>query len=179
MDKKIMTIVEGAALIVLGILLAIFGGQAVLDVYFGIIFVIAGVLFLAVCIIGLLKTKELIFGFVFAAAAFLLFGIFLLTKYYSFAAFVYAIILLIIAGGIALFLFGIWSLIRVSLFLGIGQMVVGAAVATLGFCYIFIPEFYATFWIIAGIIVALYGVFYVLSGFFNLGRLTGKKEQAE
>lgn len=179
MDKKIMTIVEGAALIVLGILLAIFGGQAVLDFYFGIIFVVAGALFIAVCIIGLLKTKELIFGFVFAAVAFMLFGIFLLTKRYTFDAFVYAIILLIVGGGLALVLYGVYTLIRYSLFVGVGQIVVGAVVATLGFCYIFIHEFYTAFWIIAGIIVALYGVFYLLGAFFNFGKLSAKKEKAK
>ena len=173
MNKKIMTILQGAGLIVLGILLACFGGQAVLDTYFGIIFLITGIALCAFCVLALIKTKSLLFGFLFGAVAFTLLGIFLLAKKYTFNYFVYTIIILIIAGGIALTLYGIYTIAKFSLFYGIGQIVVGAVAAVLGFLYIFNADFYKVFWIIVGVLVALYGLFYLIGAF------VGKKEEPE
>ena len=42
MNKKTVAILEGIGTIVLGVLIAVFGGLAVLDIYFGIIFLVAG-----------------------------------------------------------------------------------------------------------------------------------------
>ncbi len=158
MNKKLLTILEGCAVIALGVLMAIFGGQKVLDVYFGVLFVVAGAGLTAFSIATLVKTKLLPFGAVFGASASILIGTFLLASYYSFANLVYTIVLLIIAAGMALVLYGIYTIVKFSVVYGIGQLVIGAAAAALGFCYIYIASFYKWFWIIIGILVAVYGV---------------------
>ena len=65
MSKKVLGIIEGAVVIALGVLIAIFGGQRVMDIYFGVLFVIAGAILLAFGIATLIKTKLLSFGITF------------------------------------------------------------------------------------------------------------------
>lgn len=167
MSKKLLTILEGAAVIALGILMAIFGGQAVLDVYFGVLFVIAGVGLIVFSITTLVKTKLLPFGAVFGACAATIIGSFLLANYYSFGYLVYTLVLLIIAAGFALALYGIYTIVKLSVVYGVGQIVIGAAAATLGFCYLFVAGFYTWFWIIVGVLVAVYGLVVILGALFN------------
>lgn len=167
MEKKLLAICEGALAIVIGVLMACFGGQTVLDIYFGVLFVVAGALFLILAIVGLAKTKILLFGSLFAALAGLLFGSFMLSGHYSFDRFIEAFILLMIAAGAALVLYGIYTIFKHGLFNGIGQIVIGGGVFALGFCYIYIPSFYKVFWIIVGVLVAVYGLFFLLSALLS------------
>ena len=167
MSKKLLTILEGAATVVLGVLVAIFGGQEVMDIYFGVLFIVAGAGLLAFSIVGLVRTKVLAFPLLFASFAALLLGSFLLARYYSFGYFVYTLILLIIAAGGALVFYGVYTAVKFNVFYGVGQAVVGAAVATLGILYLSIPEFYKVFWIIVGVIVALYGIAIIVSAFLS------------
>ena len=163
MNKKLLGVLEGAITIALGVLIAVFGGQAVLDIYFGILFLIAGVSLLVVACVGLSKTRILNFGLLFLAFAGLVLGTFLLAKYYSFGYLVYTLVLLIIAAGGALIFYGVYSITKKNTFYGVGQVVIGAAAITLGNLYIFVPEFQKWFWIVVGILVAIYGVFFLVS----------------
>ncbi len=163
MNKKLLGILEGAIAIVLGVLIAIFGGQAVLDIYFGVLFVIAGAALLAVVITALVRTKLLSFGLLFASFASLVIGICLLVSYYSIGYLIYTLVLLIIAFGGALIFFGVYSITKKLMFTGIGQIVVGAAAITVGILYILLPEFRTAFWIIVGVLVAVYGVLLLVS----------------
>ena len=173
MSQKLLTIIEGALVVALGVLIAIFGGQEVMDIYFGVMFLIAGAGLLAFAIVGLVKTKILSFMITFFAFAALLLGTFLVARYYSFGYLVYTLILLIIAAGGALIFKGVYTIIKYSVIYGIGQIVVGAAAVTLGILYLTVPEFYTVFWIVVGVLVALYGVFMIV------GALLAKKEPEE
>ena len=166
MSKKVLGIIEGAVVIALGVLIAIFGGQAVMDIYFGVLFVIAGAILLAFGIATLIKTKLLSFGITFGAVAALLFGSLLLARLLSIDFFFYVLVWLIVAAGGALVLYGIYTIVKLSVFYGIGQIVVGAAASTLGLCYLYVEGFAKVFWIIIGVLVAVYGVFMVLSTIF-------------
>ena len=170
--KKVYAIIEALGLIVLGVLIAAFGGQSVIDTYFGIILVAGGAFVICVCLYDLIKTKLMLFSPLFLGTAALLVGIFILTGKYSFAYFLYTLILLIIAGGIALIFYGIYTISRRATLYGVVQIVVGTVVATLGFLYIFAPKFQTAFWIVAGIVLALYGVFYLVETLFDKKRVT-------
>lgn len=167
MNKKLLGIIEGAVTIVLGVLIAVFGGQEVMDIYFGVLFVIAGAALLAFAIVGLVRTKILSFGITFGALAALLLGSFLLARQLSMGYLVYILALLIIAAGGALIFYGVYTIIKLSVFYGIGQIVVGAAAATLAICYLYVDGFYKVFWIIIGVLVAVYGVFMIVSALLN------------
>ena len=161
-NKKLYQIVEALALIVLGVLIAAFGGQTVLDTYFAIVLIAGGAFALCLCIYDYSRTKLLVFSPLFLGVAALLIGIFILTGYYSFGYFLYTLILLIIAGGIALVFYGIYTISKKATVYGVVQIVVGTVVATLGFLYIFVAKFQQAFWIVAGVVLALYGVFYLV-----------------
>lgn len=167
MNKKLLGVIEGALVIALGVLIAIFGGQEVMDIYFGVVFIVAGAGLLTFAIVGLVKTKVLSFAITFFAFAALLLGIFLVARYYSFGYLVYTLILLIIAAGGALIFKGVYTIVKYSVIYGIGQIVVGAAAITLGILYLTVPEFYTVFWIIVGVLVALYGVVMVVGALVN------------
>ena len=172
--KKLYAIIESIGLIVLGVLIAAFGGQAVLDTYFAIVLVAGGALVLCLCIYDLAKTRLLLFAPLFLGVAALLIGIFILTNYYSFGYFLYTLILLLIAGGIALVFYGIYTITKKAVLFGVIQIVLGTVVTTLGFLYIFVAKFQNVFWIVAGIVLALYGVFYLVETLFEKKRKSHK-----
>ena len=169
-NKKLYAVIEALALIVLGVLIAAFGGQSVIDTYFAIVLVAGGAFVLVLCIYDLAKTKVMLFAPLFLGVAALLIGIFILVKYYSFGYFLYTLILLIIAGGIALIFYGIYTISKKATLYGVIQIIVGSVVATLGFLYIFVAKFQSAFWIVAGIVLALYGVFYLVETLFDKRR---------
>ena len=62
MDKqKLLGILEGAVIIALGVLIAIFGFATVVDIYFGIVACVVGAALLGVSVYAMTK-KELTFG---------------------------------------------------------------------------------------------------------------------
>ena len=167
MSKKLLAILEGAATIVLGVLVAVFGGQAVLNLYFGILFLVAGAGVLAFVIAGLARTKIVLFPPLFIAVALIFAGSFMLVGYLSFGLFVDLLVVLLVAAGFALALYGVYTLVKLNLFQGVGQIVVGGALATFGLCYIYIFEFRLYFWIIVGCLIAVYGLIYLLAALFT------------
>lgn len=158
MNKKLLGILEGTATIALGVLVAIFGGQTVLDIYFGVLFIVAGATFLTFAIVGLTRTGILRFLLVFLAFAFLTVGIVLVIRHYSLGELVRLLVYLLIAAGGALIAYGAYTIVKFNVFYGVGQIVIGAAAITVAVLYLTIPEFYTWFWIIVGVLVAIYGV---------------------
>ena len=156
-NKKLVNILEAVAMIVFGVLVAIFGFKT-FDIYFGIVFIVAAVGFLVAAIVELTKMKILSFSLLFAFCALLIFGIVILLNQFSLYYMVIVLVYLIIAFGGALIMFGSYSAAKVNVFYGIGQIVLGAIAVTVGILYLLVPEFNVAFWIIAGVIIALYGV---------------------
>ena len=162
-NTKVSQIITAIVVIALGVLIAIFGVAAVLNLYFGILFIVGGALLLALGIAKFVMNKELDFGLTFLSSALLAVGISLLTPWLSFEVFINLFVVLLIAFGAALVLYGIYSAIKRELFFGIGQIVVGIALVVVGILYMTIPEFATAFWIIVGVFVALYGAIILIS----------------
>lgn len=169
MNKKLVAIIEGALLITIGVLIAVFGGKDVMDMVFGILFIISGAAFACLSCLTMVKTKILPLGVTFAAATALFFGILLVaSKDTVMDAVRYAMIAT--AGlGAALFLKGLHVLIAKKLaFTGVGQMVIGAGITVVSVLYLFPPEgFFKVFWIIVGVLIAVGGLYTCLMGFFG------------
>lgn len=163
MEKKtkLYAILEGIGLIALGVLIAAFGVSSVLNTYFGIVLVVGGAFVIGLCVYDLVRSKLMLFPPLFLGVAALLIGIFVLIGRYSFDFLLYTLVLLIIAGGIALIFYGIYTISKGASVYGISQLIVGSVVTTLGFLYLFLNGFYKVFWIVAGILIALYGVFFL------------------
>ena len=164
-NTKVSQIVTAIIIIALGVLIAIFGAAAVLNLYFGILFIVAGALLLTLGIVKFVMNKELDFGLTFLSSALLAVGISLLTPWLSFEVFINLFVVILIAFGAALILFGIYTAIKHELFFGIGQVVVGIALVVVGVLYMTVPEFATAFWIIVGVFVAIYGAILLIRTF--------------
>ena len=169
MNKKLVAILEGALLITIGVLVAVFGGKDVMDMVFGILFIISGTALTCLSCMTMVKTKVLPLGITFAALASLFFGILLVASKATVMYFVGYAMIAAVGLGAALFLKGLHVLItRKLVFTGVGQMVIGAGIATVACLYLFGPEgFYKVFWIVVGILVAVGGLYTCLMGFFG------------
>lgn len=157
-NKKLVRVFEGLATVAIGVLIAIFGIQTVVDMYFGALFLVSGVLLFVFVIVVLAKTKELQFPELLMGSVLLTMGISLLARFLSFAILIQLFVLVIIAAGFAIFCFGLYTMIKVHVGYGLGQMGLGAVAILMGALYLTIPGFEHVFWIVIGVLVALYGL---------------------
>lgn len=160
MKEKYIRIIAAIITIAMGVIIAVCGAGTALDMYFGIGFLVTGAVLIVLDVISLTKNKIISFGQVFLAAAFTTLGVALLfTKYVSFAMLINLIVLLVLGMGIALLIFGLLTLLLAKQVpFGIIQMVIGLVIVTLVIVYLNVAEFRTVFWIIAGILIAAYGV---------------------
>lgn len=156
-NKKLFAILESVAVIALGVLLAIFGFRTV-DLYFGIMFIVAAVAFLSIVVAYLVKSKEMPFGPLLGFSSALVFGILILLSRFSLAFLFDVFVLLIIAFGGALLIYGIYLMVKGATVYGVGQLVIGILLFVSGILYLTVPDFRVAFWIIVGVLVAIYGV---------------------
>lgn len=170
--EKLVGILEAIVIIAFGIIIAVFGGGTALDLYFAIVALVAGAVLLIVNVYTLVKVKELNFALTFLSTALITIGVAILAKGLSFAVLIPLMAYLLLGLGAALILYGLFVALRKSLFYGIGQMVVGAILATLVIIFLTVPEFAHAFWIILGVVIAVYGALLLI---FTLVDKTGKK----
>lgn len=169
MDKnKVMGLIEGIIIAVLGVLIAIFGGQSVLDIYFAIVALVGGATLLALSIYAIAKKLPLHVGIVVLASVLIIIGSFLFTDYLNLAGAIIDLVAFIIMGtGAGLVLHGIYTVAKKAIPLGVGEIIIGAAAITISTLYIFVEDFRPAFWIIAGVIIALCGVLIIASQFIK------------
>lgn len=164
MKEKLFRIIEAIVIIVFGVIIAIFGGGAAIDLYFAIVCLVGGIALLVLDAVSFAKTKALLFDVTFLSVALITIGSGLLAHYISFAVLINLIVLLLLALGIAFVIYGIFTIItKKGVLLGVGQIIIGVAIAVLAILYMTVPEFQAVFWIIVGIVVAIYGVIALIS----------------
>ena len=161
--EKLLKIIEAAVIIALGILIAIFGGGAVLDIYLGVVAAVLGVAFLALSIASLVNTKELPLATLCLATICITFAVALFAQWLSFTLFIYVLVYLIIGFGAALVLHGIYLLCKKLFVMGLAEVIIGAGAITIAVLFLTVPEFQKAFWIILGVLIALYGAFYLVS----------------
>lgn len=166
MKNKIMNIVEAVVIIALGIIIAVCGGGTALDIYFGIVAIVGGVVLAAASVYSLAKTKVLPFGSTFLSVALITIAIALFASYLSFSILIILVVYLILALGIALVLYGVYTLlVNKALVSAVAQFVVGVALAVLAIVFLAVPDFRTAFWIIVGILVAIYGALMLVATF--------------
>ena len=167
-NKKLNNVLEAIAMIAFGVCVAIFGFRT-FDIYFGIVFLVAAVGFLAAAIVVLSKTGVLDFGLVLGFTALTTFGVIILINRFDLYFVVIALVYLLIAFGGALIIYGCYSISKKYTVYGVGQILLGAIAITVGILYLLVPEFRTAFWIIAGVLIAVYGVLLLITA------LSGKK----
>ena len=164
--EKLSKILTFAVLVVLGILIAIFGTGAI-DVYLGIVACVGGVVVLADTIY-LLSRKEKVAAAPFVVSLVLLaIGITLFTHWISFAALVNFLVIVILGTGAGLLCYGIYLLAHKEKSAGILNVVMGVVAIVLAVLYIAVPDFVKAFWIIVGIVIAVYGALGLVFAFIE------------
>ena len=161
--QKIFAVVEGLIIAALGVLIAIYGPVPVLDTYVAIVCLVLGAALLIASIVTYADTKVLAFPPMCMAVILIALGATLLTDWLSLAVLVNFLIIVLMGLGFALILYGFYLISKKMLFTGVGEIVIGALLVVFSFLYIFVPDFRQAFWIIVGILIAIYGVFYIVA----------------
>ena len=165
-NNKIVNIIEAIVIIVLGITIAVCGGGTALDIYFGIVAIVGGVALAAIAVYTLAKTKVLPVGTTFLSIALITVAITLFVGALSFGVLIGLLVYIMLALGITFVLYGIYTAVALKgLVPGIAQIVIGAAIIVLTILFLTVEDFRTVFWIITGVLVAVYGVLMLISTF--------------
>lgn len=160
-NKKLLGVIEGAIIVALGVLIAIFGFGAV-DLYFAIASTVVGAALLGVSIYGMSK-NSLDVGVLALSGVLIAIGVGLFTHYISFGILINLIVIAILGFGAALIIYGIYLIAKKYPVYGTLVLIIGVVLVTLSVLYICLADFRNMFWIIVGIVIALYGVLYIVA----------------
>ena len=166
--KKIATIVEGALTIVIGVLIAVFGAKT-LNLYFGILFLIAGAGALIFELYSLIQLKKMTFGLTLLGSVCVVVGSFFVADKLTIETFVMLFAILLLGLGAALILYGIYATLKVNTPAGICLLVIGAGALVVSILYL-TENLGEALWIIVGVLVALYGAYILASAFMKNGK---------
>ena len=156
-NKKLSRVLSCLVLMLLGILIAIFGTKAI-DVYLGIVACVAGVAVL-IDTIYLISKKEKLVAYPFVLSLVLIaIGITLFVGWISFAILVSLLVVVILGAGAGLLCYGVYLLGSKEKNAGLLNVVMGVVALTLAILYMAVPDFRTLFWIIVGIVLAVYGL---------------------
>lgn len=156
-NKKLSRVLSCLVLMLLGILIAIFGTKAI-DVYLGIVACVAGAAVL-IDTIYLISKKEKLVAYPFVLSLVLIaIGIALFVHWISFAILVSFLVVVILGTGAGLLCYGVYLLGKKEKNAGLLNVVMGVVALTLAILYMAVPDFRTLFWIIVGIVLAVYGL---------------------
>ena len=163
MKNKLPTIIEGAVIVALGILIAIYGGGSVIDIYFGIIALVSGVALLILALVGISQKKPLLVNSLVLGCALIFIGSFLFTDLLSFAVLINLLVIALMGAGAGLVLASIYSLTKRMFVTGVSQALVGVLLIVFTALFLTVNDFRTAFWIIIGILIAVFGVLVIVS----------------
>ena len=161
-NQLVINVLEGVIVIVLGILIAVCGIDATVNIYFGVLAVVLGTAAAVFSVYLLAKEGKMPMGITLLAGALIALGVGLFTGYISLGVFINILVIALLGIGAALVCYGVYFLAKVNKVGGLVQIIVGAALVTLTVVYITVPDFAKYFWIIVGILIAVYGAFSVI-----------------
>ena len=163
--EKLLQVLEGAIMVAFGILVAIFGTEA-FDLYFGIIATVIGAILLAYDIYLLTKKQTLEASSFILPCVLLTVGICLLIPgVISFAMLVAILVVLLLGFGAGVIFYGVYLIAKKATLMGVVNLVMGIVAVTLSVLYLTVPDFRVAFWIIVGIVIAIYGVLAIVGAF--------------
>lgn len=165
---KLILILEGAVVVALGVLIAIFGLATVLDTYFGILACVGGVILGVISIVNIAKKKPLTLSIVALSCILITVGVGLLIPgWLTVEAIILFLVFVLIGLGGGLLFYGIYSLVKGRTLFGVVQMIAGVALIVIGILYLVVPEFRTAFYIVLGIAIAVYGALLIVSAFLD------------
>ena len=172
MNEKNKTLLSGIFCIVLGVLIAIFGGQTVLDIYFGIVALVSGLCLIAYGVYAMSKkqpvpSSSLILGSVLTAV-----GVTLFTDFLSVGVLINFLVIVVLGAGVGILVYGIYLLSKKETAPGLMNLVLGLVAIVVAVLYISVADFRNIFWIIVGVLIAVYGL---VEFIYGIKEVKGKK----
>lgn len=173
-NKKLTTVIEGIFLAVLGILVIVCGIGTTVDIYFGVVSLVAGLLLLCFAGYAISKKMPLPVGFVIMASILITVAVALFAQKLSFAMLIGLMIFIIMGLGFGLAALGIYAIVKKAPVYGIGLLVIGALLVLFTALYLGIPDFQKVFWYIVGGVMIALGVVVVVLAFVDPKKLQKK-----
>ena len=157
--EKLSKVLTGLIIATLGVLIAIFGVASVLNIYLGVVACVAGACLLVYACL-LLSKKEILPPFpLVVGGALIALAIGLFLGKIGVGVIILALVFAVLGGGAGLILYGIYLLTKKAKTLGAVNLIVGVVAVTLAILFLTVNGFEQAFWIITGILIAIYGVF--------------------
>lgn len=156
--EKLSQVLTGLIIATLGVLIAVFGVTSVLNVYLGVVACVAGAcLIVYACL--LLSKKEILPPFpLVVGGALIAVAVGLFLGHINVGVVIAILVFAVLGGGAGLILYGVYLLTKKAKLLGVVNLIVGVVALTLGILYLTVDGFATAFWIITGILIAVYGV---------------------
>ena len=176
MDSKISSVIRGAFIIVLGVLVAVCGVGTAVNTYFGVVCIVAGVLLLAFSAIIVAKKLPTPIAYLILSGILITIAVALFMSKLSLEVIVGLLIFGLMGTGFGLIAAGIIEIAKGHLLLAIVEMMVGALLILFTALYLGVPEFQKAFWIIVGIMMIVFGVFVIVVTFVDPKAVTKKKK---
>lgn len=161
-NKDLTKIIHGVVAIVVGVLIAVLGIGSVMDTYLGILAIVAGSILLLLAVYALANKRPLPLAPLTLGGALIAIGVGVFTNYISFGMIINIIVISLFGVGGAFILYGIYMMAEGHVPFGVAFLVIGAGLITLAACYLAIEDFRKVFWIITGILIAVYGVLVIV-----------------
>ena len=164
-NEKLIGVLRGALVVVLGILIAILGGVKVVDIYFGVVAAVLGLAYLAMAFYGARKKKEVLVSSLVLGGALVAISVGLFVGYISFGQLVNLLVIAILGAGVGLMLYSFYLLIKKNTTGGLILLIIGLIFVLLPVLFLTVSGFAKFFWVLVGVIVAISGVIMIVDEF--------------
>lgn len=167
MNNKITLVIEGLIFAVIGALISIFGPTEVIDKTTAIIALILGSVLVLLALVFTFQKKEVDISSTILGAVLIFIGAFLLTPWLTFGVLINFLVIVLMGLGAGLILVGLIALAKKATTLGIVQIIIGALLVVFTGLYLGVDGFRNAFWIIIGIVIAIYGALLVVDALIS------------
>ena len=161
-NKDVTKIIQGIVAIVVGVLIAVLGIGAVMNTYLAILAIVAGSILVLLAFYTLYDKKVLPLSPLALGGALISIGVGVFVDYISFNVLIYILVFSLFGVGTAFIIFGVYVAAKGKVPFGVAFMIIGGALIALAACYLAFEDFRKIFWLIAGILIAVYGVLMVV-----------------
>lgn len=176
MDSKISAVIRGAFIIVLGILVAVCGVGTAVNVYVGVVCIVAGIMLLGFSAFMVAKKLPTPIGYLVLSGILITFAVALFMGKLSLDVIIGLLIFGIMGTGFGLIAVGIVEIARRHLLFALVEMFIGGLLILFTALYLGIPEFQTAFWIIVGVLMIVFGVFIIIASLVSKPVATKKKK---
>ena len=160
-NKDLTKIIQGLVAVIVGILLAVLG-IGVINTYLGVLAIATGAILLVFAFYTLFDKKLLPLGPLALGGALIAIGVGVFTGYIGFEVLINIIVFSLFGVGGAFIVFGVYVTAKGKVPFGVAFMLIGGGLIALAACYLAFADFRKVFWIITGILIAVYGALMIV-----------------